>query len=101
MPGRLVLSDLIGASNRQMVNVRQDHIVPNFPRLLKFCMRAASRLNDAQLIHCMHMLMQLQQAAISRLRGLQPKLLSTGNCAGHCADKGVWSTEVKLTCRRC
>ena len=33
LPGRLVLSDLIGAGNRQMVNVRQDHIIPNFPRL--------------------------------------------------------------------
>ena len=32
-PGRLVLSNLIGARNRQMVNVRQDHIVPDFPRL--------------------------------------------------------------------
>ena len=29
-PGRLVLSDLIRAGNRQMLNVRQDHIVPNF-----------------------------------------------------------------------
>ena len=27
-PGRLVLSDCIGAGNRQMVNVRHDHIVP-------------------------------------------------------------------------
>ena len=29
VPGRLVRSDLIGAGNIQMVNVRQDHIVPN------------------------------------------------------------------------
>ena len=27
-PGRLVLSNLIGAGNRQMVNVRQDHVAP-------------------------------------------------------------------------
>ena len=32
-PGRLVLSNLIGVGNRQMVNVRQDHIVTNVPRL--------------------------------------------------------------------
>ena len=32
-PGRLVLSDLVRAGNGQMVNVRQDHIVPNLLRL--------------------------------------------------------------------
>ena len=32
-PGKLVLSDLIWAGNRQMMNVRQDHIVPYLPRL--------------------------------------------------------------------
>ena len=34
-PSRLVLSDLIGAENRQLVNVRQNHIVPYFPRLAR------------------------------------------------------------------
>ena len=31
--GKLVLSDLIGAGSRYTVDVRQDHIVPNLPRL--------------------------------------------------------------------
>ena len=29
-----VLNDLMSAGNRQMMNVRQDHIVPDFPRLV-------------------------------------------------------------------
>ena len=35
-PGRLVLSNLIGARNRQKVDVRQDYIVPDIPRLAKY-----------------------------------------------------------------
>ena len=33
LPGRLVLSDLVGAGNRQMVHVRHDHIAQNVLRL--------------------------------------------------------------------
>ena len=40
-PGRFILSDLIGAGNRQMVNVRQDHVVPNEISHLKLSSRAA------------------------------------------------------------
>ena len=35
--GRLIVIDLIGVGNRLMVRVRQEHIVPDFPRLANIC----------------------------------------------------------------
>ena len=47
--GRLVLSDLIGARNRQMVNVRQDHNTGTVKRM-KYATLCCSSCNANQVL---------------------------------------------------
>ena len=62
-PGRHVRSDLIGAGNRQMVNVRQDHIVPNSLRLANMAWTF-----DLSKLHALTILHFVWLIAVSGLR---------------------------------